>query len=204
MVNEFYEDTKGERRELVRRIVNEVEPHYSDGAGTVRFFHGNIVVKAAAHKNGVFTPEAVERNVKLLSGAGIQFPDTTLGVYNLSNTEHFWQNTPVVVQETADLTFEQSFSKGNPTEKTYFMLKRTVDVVDRAVANDLVIDDSLSNFGLFGNTVALMDIQDENSVKKNVKGEFEKMYAALSTSMVRYGADRKEVEELIERESKFF
>lgn len=204
MVNEFYEDKEREHEEFVKKVIHDSEPHQSEGAGTIRYFWGNYVVKVAAHENGVFTQEAVEDNVRLLLDRGIHFPESTFGKYDLSGHPHFWRGTPVLIQEEA-FTFKDSLDDNDsPTERTYSMLKKAIDLVDMAVANKLTIDDSLSNFGLLGNTMTLMDIQDENSVKKGVKGEFRKMYSALITSLVKYGMKREKAEEIVSRQSRFY
>lgn len=112
--------------------------------------------------------------------------------------------TPVVIQEQAEMTFRDSLSDGKATKKTWELFKRALDVADRAIESEIVLDRSLTNYGLFGNRVLFLDIQDGNSVEEYTVEKFEDMYESLANSMSRAGADRSEVLEKMDSKSGFY
>ncbi|EGQ43448.1 MAG: hypothetical protein J07AB43_14390 [Candidatus Nanosalina sp. J07AB43] len=81
---------------------------------------------------------------------------------------------------------------------------RALDVADRAIESEIVLDGSLTNYGLFGNQVLFLDIQDGNSVEEYTVEKFEDMYESLANSMSRAGADRSEVLEKMDSKSRFY
>lgn len=202
-MNSFSVDSKGERREMVAKIINQVEPRHSGGASSERYFFNGRVYKVPASKESLFKPEEVEKNAEILSRSNVDFADTVLGVYDLSELGYA-SRTPVVIQEQAEMTFRDSLSDGKATKKTWKLFKRALDVADRAIESEIVLDGSLTNYGLFGNRVLFLDIQDGNSVEEYTVEKFEDMYESLANSMSRAGADRSEVLEKMDSKSRFY
>lgn len=202
-MNSFSIDKEGKRRDMVAKVIEEVEPRHSGGASSERYFFNGKVYKVPASKKSLFKPGEVEKNIEILSKSGVDFADTVLGVYNLSDVGH-GSETPVVIQEQADLTFRESLSNGKATEKTWKLFDRTLDIADNAMESEIVLDGSLTNFGLYGNRVLFIDIQDGNSVEKYSVEKFEDMYDSLANSMSRAGVDKEKALARMDKNSKFF
>lgn len=202
-MNNFSIDNSSERREIVAKIINEVEPTHSGGASSERYFFNGKVYKVPASKKSLFEPQEVEKNVEVLSRTDVDFADTVLGVYNLSDVG-YGSETPVVIQEQADLTYQGSLSNGEATKKTWKLFERALSLADRAIESEIILDGSLSNYGLYGNRVLFLDIQDGNSVEKYNVEKFEDMYQALANSMSRVGVQKAKVVDKMDKKSRFF
>lgn len=203
-MNEFSVDKTHDRREMIAEVLAEVEPHHSGGASSERYFFNGKVYKLPASKKSLFTPKEVEQNIAILSESKVDFADTILGVYNLSEAGK-WSETPVIIQREADLTFKESLSsKKEATDDTWNLLRRAIDLADRAIESEIVLDGSLTNFGLYGNQVLFLDVQDGNSVGKYTVEKYRDMYESLANSMSLAGADKNTVLDIIEKNSKFF
>ena len=202
-MDNFSVDSKKEKRDMIAKVIKEVEPQHSGGASSERYFLNGKVYKVPSSKKSLFKPEEVERNVEILSKTKVNFADTVLGVYNLSDIG-LPEETPVVIQEQADLTFRESLSGGKATEKTWKLFDRAVDLADRAMESEIVLDGSLTNFGLYGNRVLFLDIQDGNSIEEYTPEKFEDMYRSLANSMSRAGVEKAKALERIDGNSRFF
>lgn len=202
-MNSFSVDKNAERRNMISKVIKEIDPSKSGGASSERYFFNGKVYKVPASEKSLFKAEEVERNIKLLENSKVDFADTILGVYNLSDVG-YGSETPVVIQEQADLTFRGSLKAGEATENTRKLFDRAIDVADNAIESELVLDGSLTNYGMYGNRVLFLDVQDGNSVEKYTVEEFEDMYESLANSMSRACVEKKRSLKEIDKRSKFF
>ena len=202
-MDNFRLDKKKEKRGMIAKVIKEVEPQHSGGASSERYFFNGKVYKVPASKESLFKPEEVEKNVEILSKTKVNFADTVLGVYNLSDVG-LPEQTSVVIQEQADLTFRESLSNGKATEKTWKLFERALDVADKAIKSEIVLDGSLTNYSLYGNRVLFIDIQDGNSVEKYTVEKFEDMFEALANTMSHAGADKSKVLDEMDKKSRFY
>lgn len=202
-MNNFSIDKNSERRKLVAEAVREGEHQRSGGASSDRYFFNGKVYKIPSSKKSLFKPEEVEKNIKILSKSGVDFADTILGIYDLSDVGYA-SETPVVIQEQADSTYQESINNNEATKETWNLFDRAVEVADNAIESEIVLDGSLSNFGLYGNRVLFIDVQDGNSVEEYSVEKFEEMYISLATSMTRVGVEKEKAIVRMDKNSRFF
>ena len=202
-MNEFGVDEEGERSEIVHKVVSEIECDSSGGASSDRYTWHSKVFKVPSSKETLFTKENALRNAKILVNSNIDFANSELGVYNLSNLG-YWENTPVLIQDRMEETFKNTLSGKKPTKDTWLLFERAVKISDRAVESEVVLDSSLSNFGKLNDRILFMDIQDGNSIEKMNHANIDEMYEALANSMSRIGVEKSEALSRIDSISRFY
>lgn len=201
MLNKYHVDTERSHENDIKQLIARGRKDEGRGGQTVRFIAPPLVIKAPKSKKSLFSFEIARKNLEVLASTGVNFPEATIGVYDLSDVGLGTQ-TPALMQRMAKKDFYSTLKDGKATKETYQLLKGAIKQVDRCAKKGIKIDSSLSNFGLFDGTVAYMDVQDKHSVGKGSEEELREMYNSLKTSMAyRDRQNRERVLGFIEKHS---